>query len=61
MYKIKLTEAQKKSLAVLKERWVRVGKPQLELNGGGAVLVQCFYRSGHSMWVGIEPDGYRHS
>jgi len=61
MDKTKLTKEQLASLAVLKERWHKISEPTPEFSGNGAVMVECFYRTGHSMWVGIEPDGYRHS
>ena len=61
MDKTKLTKEQLESLAVLKERWHKISEPTPEFFGNGAVMVECFYHTGHSMWVGIEPDGYRHS
>ena len=65
---MKLTKEQIESIAVLKERWHKISEPTPEIGGRGAVMVECFYsgdcqngESGHSMWVGIEPDGYSHS
>jgi hypothetical protein len=37
-----------------------MGEPQPEL-GGGAVMIEERYKSGGSIWLGIEPDGYTHS
>lgn len=56
-----MTDAQKESVKVLKQRWKRIGKPFPMLFGDGAVVVECFYESGHSMYVAIETDGHRHS
>jgi hypothetical protein len=61
MDKTKLTKEQLESLAVLRERWHKISEPTPEFFGNGAVLVECFYSGGGSMWIGIEPDGYRHS
>ena len=56
-----MTDAQKESVKVLKQRWARIGKPIPIVAGDGAVAVECFYESGHSMYVAIETDGHRHS
>lgn len=56
-----LTDAQYNSYMNLVERWQSVGQPQLELGGGGAVVVNVFGENGGCMTIGIEPDGYTHS
>jgi len=54
-----LNEVQTKAYNRVKERWAKVSKPRLTF--GGVAMVECFYSSGHSMWVGIEQDGHTHS
>ena len=54
------TEAQRAALERVRERYTRIGTPQREVCGS-AILVQCFYADGGSIWLGIEPDGYTHS
>tara|TARA_A100001201_G_scaffold56707_1_gene54976 strand:+ start:640 stop:864 length:225 start_codon:yes stop_codon:yes gene_type:complete len=56
-----LTDAQKESLIVLRGRWHKVGKPVFMVGGDGDVVVECFYPSGASMFVAIQPDGHRYS
>ena len=66
---MKLTKEQIESITVLRERWHKISEPTPEIGGNGAVMVECFYAGpvstlapgGHSMWIGIEPDGYSHS
>ena len=57
---MELTKEQKKSYEKLKDRWHKVSEPTPEICGGAA-MVQVFYESGGSMWIGIETDGYSHS
>jgi hypothetical protein len=64
---LNLTEEQKRAYARLEKNWNKVSKPHLAIGGDGCVMVECFYSdarggtSSHSMWIGIEPDGYSHS
>jgi hypothetical protein len=64
---LNLTEEQKRAYARLEKNWNKVSKPHLAIGGGGCVMVECFYSddrggtSSHSMWIGIELDGYSHS
>ena len=57
-----LTEAQKESIIILRERWEsRVGQPVFLAGGEGDVVVKCSYPSGACMYVAIQPDGHRYS
>tara|TARA_B100001094_G_C17574266_1_gene504290 strand:+ start:223 stop:417 length:195 start_codon:yes stop_codon:yes gene_type:complete len=56
-----ITKEQKDSIEHLKGKWSRIGEPQPMLCGDGAVVVECFYESGASMYIAIEKDGHRHS
>jgi hypothetical protein len=37
------------------------GKPYHIIKGDEAILVECFYPSGNSIVIGVEPDGHAHS
>lgn len=56
-----LTQAQKDAIERIRPNWTRIGEPQPIIGCNGAVAVQCFYSTGHSIWVCIETDGYAHS
>lgn len=59
--KVKLTEEQKESIKVLKERWDHVSEPR-KLPCDDAVLVEVKSdETGVGMFIGIETDGHRHS
>ena len=58
----KLTHAQKESVEILRHRWQgRIGKPEFLAGGDGDIVVECFYPSGASMFVAVQPDGHRYS
>jgi hypothetical protein len=58
---IELTQAQKDAVERIRGNWASIGEPQPTIGCDGATAVQCFYSSGHSMWVCIEKDGHSHS
>lgn len=60
-YTVHLSIAQAEAIERIKPRWTRVGDPQPTIGCNGAVVVQCFYSEGGSMWIIIETDGYTHS
>lgn len=56
-----LTDAQKKSIEILKERWSTVGEPW-PLPCDDCVMVNVHSEeTGATMVIGIEVDGHRHS
>ncbi len=58
---MKLTEEQKESIKVLKERWDHVSEPH-PLPCDDCVIVKVWSHSTEvSMTIGIEADGSRHS
>lgn len=58
---VTLTDKQKEAIERIRPRWHKLGEPQATCCMDNAVVVQCFYESGASMWVAIETDGYTHS
>jgi hypothetical protein len=58
---MELTKEQQAAYERLKGNWFKVSEPTPEICGHGAAMVQVFYESGGSMWIGIEKDGHSHS
>jgi hypothetical protein len=53
------TADQKEAYCKLKDRWTKVGDPQLSF--GNVWMVEVAGETGMAMWLGIEEDGYTHS
>lgn len=56
-----LTQGQIEAIEIVRLWWIRVGDPQPTIGRDGAIMIECFYESGHSMWVIIERGGHIHS
>jgi len=53
------TADQKTAYRKLRDRWAKVGNPQLAF--GDVWMVKVTGKDGMVMWLGIETDGYTHS
>jgi hypothetical protein len=58
---MRMNEKQKKTLAVLQERWDFVSEPFGLIGEPEVVMVQVSNNGAGVMTIGIEPDGHAHS
>ena len=59
-----MTDDQLSTLKILRQRWPRVGEPEVLMGGDGCVMVACYSTEEAEepyIFVGIEPDGYPHT
>lgn len=56
-----MTDKQKQALEAVHKRWFKVLNIEKAPGSDDAIMVHVQGKSGATMWLGIEEDGYTHS
>ena len=58
---LEMTDKQRQALEAVRKRWAKVLNIEKAPGSDDAIMVRVQGKSGATMWLGIEEDGYTHS